>query len=276
MTPLSIGAALMTDTIATHRDWLFADNRDLEIQDFCLPAVVADGWGDAVTRAKAAIEGFEGRVGIHGPFRGLDIANPEPDTAAVIGGKYARAVEAAAALGAEWMVIHSPFDNWHEFNRFDFAEPGGAGLVARVAEDTKALLSPALKLAEAHGVTLVVENIKDITPQIRREMIDLIGSPALALSIDTGHAQIAQRASDAPPVDVFVRDAGDQLRHVHLQDTDGYADRHWAPGEGHIEWTEVFRALSDLRSAPALVLELKRHTDVPAGFAYLRDLGVAV
>ena len=276
MTPLKIGAALMTDAIAAHRDWLFADGRDLEIQDFCLPPVVAGGWDEAVARAKAALQGFEGRMGIHGPFWGLDIANPEPDAAAVIGAKYARAVEAAAALGAQWMVIHSPFDNWHEFNRFAFAEPGGPGLVERVAQDAETLLAPALELAEAHGVTLVVENIKDITPAIRREMIDRIGSPALALSIDTGHAQIAQRASAAPPVDVFVRDAGDRLRHVHLQDTDGYADRHWAPGEGHIEWTEVFRALADLDSAPALVLELKRHADIPKGFAYLRDLGVAV
>jgi sugar phosphate isomerase/epimerase len=123
---------------------------------------------------------------------------------------------------------------------------------------------------------MVLENIQDITPQIRREMVEMIDSPALALSIDTGHAQIAQRASDAPPVDVYVRDAGNMLKHVHLQDTDGYADRHWAPGEGHIEWIEVFRALSALDSAPHLVLELKRHEDIPAGFAYLQSIGAAV
>lgn len=275
MTPLKVGAALLSENVIHHRDWLFSENRDLEIQDFCLPHVVSGGWDDAVVAAKAAIEGFRGRLGIHGPFYGLDIANPDADMARAIGAKYVKSVEAAAALGARQMVIHSPFDNWHDYNRFNFIERGYESVVAKVAEDAAQVLAPALSLAETHGVTLVVENIKDISPAIRREMVEIIDSPALALSIDTGHAQIAQRASDAPPVDVFVQDAGARLQHVHLQDTDGYADRHWAPGEGHIEWVEVFRALAAAESQPHLVLELRRHGDIPQGFAHLKSLGVA-
>ena len=274
MLPLKIGAALMIENVATHRGWLDADARDLEIQDFVFPEPLAD-WQDTVVRAKAAIDGFEGRLGIHGPFIGLDIACGDPDAAEVIGKKYATGIEAAAALGAKQMVVHSPFNNWHEYNRFNFVKAGFATLVEQVAADVKKVLGPALALAETHGVQMVIENIMDINPATRRQMIEVIDSPALAVSIDTGHAQIAQRASDAPPVDVFVRDAGNMLKHVHIQDTDGYADRHWAPGEGAIEWTEVFRALAALESQPHLVLELKRHTDIPHGFAYLRGLGVA-
>ncbi len=276
MTPLKIGAALKIDAVAAHRDWLFGDERDLEIQDFTFAEVYREGWQATVDRAKAAIDGFEGRLGVHGPFIGLDIACADPDTAEVIGKRYTEAVEAAAALGATQMVIHSPFNNWHEYNRFNFIQPGFSSVVEKVAADVTNVMGPALKLGEEHGVQMVLENIQDITPQIRREMVEIIDSPALALSIDTGHAQIAQRASDAPPVDVYVRDAGNMLKHVHLQDTDGYADRHWAPGEGHIEWIEVFRALSTLESAPHLVLELKRHEDIPAGFAYLQSIGAAV
>ncbi len=271
MTPLKIGAALKIDELASHRDWLFDANRDLELQDFIFADVYREGWQATVDRALAATQGFGGRLGIHGPFIGLDIAAGDPDAAEAIGRRYAEAADAAVALGAGYMVVHSPFDNWHEFNRHNFGD-----VVAKVAEDVRRVLGPALARAEAGGLTLVVENIKDITPAIRREMVDHIGSPALALSIDTGHAAIAERASSAPPVDVFVRDAGAQLRHVHLQDTDGYADRHWAPGEGCIPWPEVFRALADAEHAPHLVLELRRHTDIPAGFAHLRDLGLAV
>ncbi|MEL6168096.1 MAG: TIM barrel protein [Pseudomonadota bacterium] len=275
MPPLKIGAALMIDAIATHRDWLFSENRDLEIQDFFRAEVYREGWQATVDRAKAEIDGFKGRLGIHGPFMGLDIACSDPDTAEVIAKRYADAVEAAAALGATQMVIHSPFNNWHEYNRFNFIQPGFDSVVEKVASDVRNVMGQALKLGEEHGVQMVLENIQDITPQIRREMVEIIGSPALALSIDTGHAQIAQRASDAPPVDVYVRDAGNLLKHVHLQDTDGYADRHWAPGEGHIEWIEVFRALATLESTPHLVLELKRHEDIPAGFNYLHGIGAA-
>ena len=274
MTPLKIGAALPIADIATHKDWLFADNRDLELQDFFRPDVYRDGWQDTVDRAKAAIDGFEGRLGIHGPFFGLDMACNDPEVAEVIGKRFAQGVEAAAAVGATQMVVHSPFDNWHEYNRFNVFE--GQTLLGRVVEAIKSVMGPALKLAEAHGVELVVENIKDITPGIRREMIQELGSPAMKLSIDTGHAHIAGRASNAPPVDIYVSDAGSLLRHVHLQDGDGWADRHQAPGAGSIDWEEVFRALAALDSEPHLVLELKRKDDIPQGFAYLRDAGLAV
>lgn len=274
MTPLKVGAALNIDDLSHHKDWLYADDRDLEIQDFYRIETYRSGWRDTVAQAKAALDGFKGRLGIHGPFYGLDIANPDPDIASLIGQRYRQAVEAAAELGASQMVIHSPFNNWHTYNLYNFKEPEHTTVVEAVSEDVRTLLAPALALAETHGVTLVVENIEDITPGMRREMVQIIGSPALALSIDTGHAQIAQRASGAPPVDVYVRDAGNLLKHVHIQDTDGYADRHWAPGEGHIDWVEVFRALAECDSAPHLVMELKRHTDIPAGFAYLQGLGV--
>ena len=274
MTPLKIGAALPIAEVATYRDWLFDDNRDLELQDFFRPDVYRNGIQETVDRAKAALDGFERRLGIHGPFFGLDIACNDPDVAEVIGKRFAQGVEAAAAVGAMQMVAHSPFDNWHEFNRYNVFE--GQTLLGRVVEAVKTVMGPALKLAEEHGVEIVVENIKDITPGIRREMIAELGSPAMKLSIDTGHAHIAGRASNASPVDVYVSDAGNMLRHVHLQDGDGWADRHQAPGEGSINWGEVFRAFAALESAPNLVLELKRKEDIPQGFAYLHDAGLAV
>ena len=59
--------------------------------------------------------------------------------------------------------------------------------------------------------------------------------------------------------------AGDMLTHVHLQDTDGFADRHWAPGEGNMPWAPVFRALGRLNANPRLILELRNHDNVRAG-----------
>ena len=113
-------------------------------------------------------------------------------------------------------------------------------------------------------------------PASRRAMVDSFESDAIALSIDTGHAHLARRMSGAPPVDYFVRDSGNLLQHVHLQDLDGHADRHWAPGEGEIHWQEVFRALSECTSSPHLVLELRRKSDIPQGFAFLERLGLVI
>ena len=225
---------------------------------------------DLIAAARTALEGHRGRVGIHGPFEGLDIDNKDPELRPLITARFLSALEAAEAIGARQMVMHSPYTLWYQNNLHSWAGYPETKL-ARIHD----VLGPVVTRAEETGITLVMENIQDVDPATRRAMVDSFDSDAIALSIDTGHAQLARRMSGAPPVDYFVRDAGDQLRHVHLQDVDGHADRHWAPGEGEIEWAAVFRALSDCGSAPHLVLELRDKADIPKGFGYLSGLGLA-
>ena len=251
MNPLKIGACLNSDEIVTFRDWLFDHGRDIELQDFMSFDALTSEFEERVAAAKTALKGHEARVGIHGPFEGLEIDNKDAELRPLITARFIKALEAADRVGARQMVLHSPYTRWYENNVFSY--PGyPENKLARIHE----VLFPVVREAEKLGITLVIENIQDVRPETRRAMVDSFGSKAIALSTDTGHAQLARRMSGAPPVEDFVRDAGNQLAHVHLQDVDGYADRHWAPGEGEIEWTAVFRALGECRNAPHLVLEL--------------------
>jgi len=270
MSPLKIGACLKITEIAAHRDWLFGAERDVEIQDFMTRDALSVDRADLITAAKAELDGHKGRVGIHGPFEGLDIDNKDPELRPLITARFLSALEAAKAIGARQMVMHSPYTRWFPNNIHSWKGYAETKL-GRVHE----ILGPVVKRAEEAGGTLVIENIQDVDPATRRGLVDSFDSDAIALSIDTGHAHLARHMSGAPPVDYFVRDAGDQLKHVHIQDIDGHADRHWAPGEGEIEWEAVFRALGDCASAPHLVLELRDKADIPKGFDYLKGLGLA-
>ena len=270
MTPLKIGACLKIAELPVHRHWLFDEDRDIEIQDFMTLASLTSDNDDLIAAARTALDGHQGRVGIHGPFEGLDIDNKDLELRALLTARFLAAVEAAEAIGARQMVMHSPYDKWYQNNLHSWQGYGQSKL-ARIHE----VLDPVVKRAEGAGVTLVMENIQDLDPATRREMVDSFGSDAIALSIDTGHAHLARCMSGAPPVDYFVRDAGAQLAHVHIQDVDGHADRHWAPGEGAVEWHAVLRALGDCTAAPHLVLELRDKADIPKGFAHLQALGLA-
>lgn len=267
MTALKIGACLKAAEIADHRDWLFDAARDIEIQDFMSYAALTTEFEARISAVKSALDGHTGRIGIHGPFEGLDIDNKDAELQPLITARLLKALEAADRIGARQMVLHSPYTLWFQNNVLSWK--GYAETKLDRIHDT---LAPVVKAAEESGQTLVIENIQDVRPETRRVMVDSFGSHAIALSIDTGHAQLARRMSGAPPVEDFVRDAGDQLAHVHLQDVDGHADRHWAPGEGEIEWTAVFRALADCESAPHLVLELRNKNHIPAGYHHLRAL----
>ena len=270
MQPLKIGACLTSSEIADHRGWLFDDERDIELQDFGSYKALTTEFDARIDAAQTALVGFKGRLGIHGPYEGLDMDNKDEEVQAVITKRFLKALEAADRVGARQMVLHSPYTRWYHWNRL--AKPN---YWETKLERVHSVMTPVVKAAETYGITLVIENILDVDPASRRAMVDSFDSSAIALSIDTGHAHLARRMSDAPPVDYFVRDAGDQLQHVHIQDLDGHADRLWAPGEGEIHWKEVFRALGECNAKPHLVLELRRKSDIPAGFGYLKNLGLA-
>lgn len=269
--PLSVGAALMVEDLPCHRDWLIAGRRDLEIQDFLRTEVLLGDWRERVAAARAQLDGFEGRLGIHGPFMGVPIDNNDPEIAPLITRRYLTALDGCAALGATQMVIHSPYTTWDHHN-LDDTPYARATRIAAVHD----VLSPVVDRAAQEGITLVIENIEDTDPDDRLVLARSFDSAHVKVSLDTGHAHYAHASTGAPPVDYFVRRADAILHHVHLQDADGHADRHWAPGRGTIRWHAVFDALAALSHRPHLVLELKNSDHIPAAMKYLSGEGLAI
>jgi sugar phosphate isomerase/epimerase len=77
-----------------------------------------------------------------------------------------------------------------------------------------------------------------------------------------------------PTPDQWVREAGELLEHVHLQDSDGHLDRHWMPGRGNINWYALFEALGSLPQCPRLILEVRNTSEILGGAAFLAAQGL--
>jgi sugar phosphate isomerase/epimerase len=260
----------MAANLAAHRDWLLAGQRDIEIQDACLPSTLDGDWKPLARQIREMLDGHTGRLGIHGPFIGLTISAYDPKLRALVAERLCQGIAFAAEIGASHMVIHSPYEYF------------GSPLVAHTPADrqkeeitlAQATLEGVLPLAEQAGCTLVIENIYDSNPAPWLALVRSFKSPFVRASIDTGHAVITQRVGGAPP-DQWVREAGALLGHMHLQDTDGHYDRHWAPGDGSINWYALFKAIGELESPPRMVLELRDHTNIPRGAEFLSRSGLA-
>lgn len=265
-----LGAALPVDALEAHLDWLVQDQRDLEIQTFFDAEVLEGDWRGLAEKAQTILAPHSGRRGIHGPFPGLSLASPDPDIRAVVKKRLQQGLDVCAAVGATQMVLHSPYRHWDHENLENHVD-GPAKLVARFEQTMEA----AVARAEREGVEMVLENIEDRDPSSRLRLAERFDSPALKLSIDTGHAYYAHRMGAAPAVDRYVRAAGDRLAHMHLQDADGFADRHWPLGEGTIPWAAVFEELGRLASNPRLIIEIRPKNDIARSARFMEERGLA-
>jgi sugar phosphate isomerase/epimerase len=263
-----IGAQVTVLDLPKHRDWLFEKNRDLELPEFCMADILAAP-DPFIDMAKTALDGWSGRLGIHGPFSGFELDTRDKDVRAVVQKRLDQALDVAEKLGATQMVLHSPFDPWdaHNLDNSPRERPKRIGAML----DT---LGPALKRALDQGVEIVLENIKDVDPAHRAAVVAAADTPALKLSVDVGHAYWAHVSAGAPPVDRYISSAGEALGHVHLQDADGYADRHWCLGEGTIPFAPIFAALAALKGAPRLIVEINEFGRVQEAAAHLAALGL--
>jgi sugar phosphate isomerase/epimerase len=265
-----LGVALLLEELRQHKDWIIEKQRDLELQDFHLAEVLNGDWEPLADEIKKELRGYKGQLGIHGPFWGFNIASKDPDVREIVTKRMRQGLDVCAHVGATQMVIHSPYTTW-DYNNLD-DNPGGRD---QVIEQTHKAIGEAVRRAEDMGVVLVIENIEDKDAHIRVDLAKSFDSEAVRVSIDTGHANYAHGSTGGPPVDYYVHAAGDMLNHVHLQDTDGHADRHWNPGEGNIRWTAVFRALGRVKSNPRLILEVRNKETLRQGADYLIGLGLA-
>ncbi|MBQ7597205.1 MAG: TIM barrel protein [Clostridia bacterium] len=153
-----------------------------------------------------------------------------------------RSIEAAAALGAHYLVVH-PIDqdeNGKLLGKNDF-------LLVN-AEAIKALLPK----AQACGVVLLSENLLSgvaADPQVIAALVQKVRSDRFGWCYDTGHAHCCGYTPK-----VLEKCAVKPLS-VHLQDNHGSGDEHLIPGDGTIDWTQQMAALKNCGYEGDCVLE---------------------
>ncbi len=112
-------------------------------------------------------------------------------------------------------------------------------------------LKEAAKYAEDKGIILAMEPLNrfetsfiNLTEQAV-ELVEMIGSPAVKIMMDTFHANIEEKN-----IGRAIEIAGPNLVHVHANEND-----RGTPGTGHVPWGEVGVALKKINYSGALVIE---------------------
>lgn len=245
-----LGLAVMQPALERHADWLKAGARDIELQDLCESYALMDGdWRPLARQQAALLDGHRGRTGVHAPFWNMHLDAIDPLIRRVVQGRYAQGLDFCEEVGGQWLVVHSPFYFWGhpmaQHRRTLSQEIGLAQLT----------LEPVVARAAALGVTVVIENILDRDPTPLMALVASFDSPRLRLSVDTGHAHMGAPQGGLS-AQGWLTQTAPLLGHVHVQDNDGSADEHLAPGEGTVHWPGVLRALRATTTDPFMVLEV--------------------
>jgi sugar phosphate isomerase/epimerase len=117
--------------------------------------------------------------------------------------------------------------------------------------------------ASSSGVTINIEPEPEKllrTPGQLIEFIEEIGIPVFAGVLDLSHAV----ALDMTPVE-FIEDMGGYLNHVHLDDARYgiHPHKHLIPGDGDINFSDVFEYLESIKYHDFISVELNQHTEYP-------------
>ena len=150
-----------------------------------------------------------------------------------------RDIEAAALLGAPWVVVHSDSyldDTWYSHRRS--------------MEKNVERFKQYGELAAKYGVGIAIENMID-KRSLRRfgactedlmELLERLGDDKIfGICWDTGHANMHQINQVKA-----LHDIGERLKAVHINDNAGVFDQHLLPFQGTINWKEVVGALKDI------------------------------
>lgn len=151
-------------------------------------------------------------------------------------------------------------------------EPGGPLAPGQSWDDGLKLFLDALRPAAEHarsvGVDLLIEPepglLLETADQFERFMAQ-VDNPAVALNFDVGHFFCV--GDDPGPT---IRRLARFIRHVHLEDIAATrVHHHLVPGEGAIDFGDVFAALRGVGYDGWLTVELYPYVDDPDGAARL-------
>ncbi len=260
-----VGVATDIASLPRYVDWLVQGQRPLELQDpFTHTEDLASLSHDLVRKAKSLLDGYEGWLGMHGPFISLPLDAGDSRIRQVVVDRYMDALEFGAELGARHMVLHSPFTIFgHALVEHTMPES-----LQGTIDAVHTTLEKPLAFAAQIGCTLVIETIKDTNPVPLCALVSSFDHN-VGLSIDVGHTLITEQFG-GPVAHEWVRAVGPLLAHVHIQDGDGVVDRHWLPGQGRLNWWALFDALRRSPANPVLIIEVG---DALAAFDWLAAHG---
>lgn len=144
----------------------------------------------------------------------------------------------AVELNMNDMILSAKIVAPEKFVIHPSAEPiSNEERATRIVASKKSLQELAAKAKELN-IPLLVENLpRTCLGNTSTELLEIInGIDNTAICFDVNHLLIEPQVT-------FVKNTKGKIQNTHMSDYDRKNERHWLPGEGVIDWTELLSAL---------------------------------
>lgn len=239
------------------------DNRlNLEISRFGNLQTLDSYYDGFLEHYKKALVNFKGKLTLHGFFLDLNVAAQDPLIQRISERRFQQSFNVARALNAKTVVFHSGFNGLVKHPAYY------RGFINSKIKFWKKFI----KQFENAGITAVLENTYENTPDILIDIVENVCSDNLKLCIDTGHVNINSSKSCAEWIKAF----GNNLHHMHLHNNFGSHDDHNSVLNGTIDFNEVLNTLLETGISPNLVVEIFDTTSAMESVEFINNNLVTV
>lgn len=214
----------------------------IEICDFLDPAVLNGNFDTVLQDYYKNFSQYDLKLAIHAPFFDLNHIAIEEAVKKITIHRYNQCFKAATVLKAKTVVFHAGYNS---MIKMDFYPE-------YFKENQIKFWSEYIKRFEDNGIVAVLENTYEDDPSIISAIIEGVNSKNLKFCLDTGHANIYSKIS----VYEWIKQAGQNLYHIHMHNNSGLYDEHNSILKGNIDFNLVMKILSELNLNPDLSLEI--------------------
>jgi len=210
---------------------------------------------DELLRCIESLKGAGLTYSLHAPFMDLAPGALDPKIRAVTAERLWATLKVAELIRPENVVFHPGYDRWRhgEYRR-------------EWLEMSIKTWRPLFEEARRVGIKVALENVFDEDPSLIREILQRTGRWA-GFCFDPAHHLLFGKVSIRQWLDAFKED----LIEVHIHDNRGEADDHLPPGDGLVDFDEVFAHLPK-RDDIIFTLEVHREEYVMRGMEALKGL----
>lgn len=213
-----------------------------------------------VNKIKHDIGDFKNRITVHAMFSDVNVAGSDCILREISQMRCIQSFETAKAIGADTVLFHTGNKGTKHY-----------GSQEQFRKKYILFWKDFIKRFEQSGITAVIENVFEKTPEYCIELFEGVNSPNLKLALDTGHINLYAKETK---VTDWIKAYGKNLYHMHIHNNFGRNDDHSNLENGTLNFREIFDCIKETNITPSIVLEMYSEDDIRKSIGFLEKINV--